>query len=277
MNLIPNSPDLQTNASDNRSVAKGSANRPFLITFSGIDGAGKTTQIDHLASFLQQKNLRVLQFSFWDDVAVWSNMRAGVGQKTIDQKAIDQGTAQLPEHSFSPKNNKHIRKWYLTAARSGFYTLDTVSLRHLLASERVRNSDVVIFDRYIYDQIANIYSSSPSALIYNRILLNAAPTPDLPFIVDASPDVAFARKPEYPLEFVQRNRENFLSLRQLVPQLIVVSGSSVEEVENQIHRHVGHSRLAALIRGENPELAKVSTVVPPQTSRKVQNQPTASV
>ena len=36
-------------------------------------------------------------------------------------------------------------------------------LHRLLASETVSNSDVVIFDRYIYDQIANIYSQSLAA------------------------------------------------------------------------------------------------------------------
>ena len=60
----------------------------------------------------------------------------------------------------SPRNNKHIRKWYLTAARAGFYMLDIVRLHRLLASHEINNYDVVIFDRYIYDQIANIYSRS---------------------------------------------------------------------------------------------------------------------
>ena len=58
------------------------ATRPFVITFSGIDGAGKTTQIEHLSSCLQKQGLRVLRLSFWDDVAVWSKLRAGVGQRS---------------------------------------------------------------------------------------------------------------------------------------------------------------------------------------------------
>jgi thymidylate kinase len=67
-----------------------------------------------------------------------------------------------------------------------------------------QNSDVVIFDRYIYDQIANIYSPSFAARSYARILLKQTPAPDLAFVLDASPTAAFARKPEYPLEFMHQ-------------------------------------------------------------------------
>ena len=48
--------------------------RPFVITFSGIDGAGKTTQIEYLSSYLENHGLRVLLLSFWDHIAVSSSV-----------------------------------------------------------------------------------------------------------------------------------------------------------------------------------------------------------
>jgi thymidylate kinase len=209
--------------------------RPFLISFSGIDGAGKTTQIDSVFSSLQQKGLRVVKLSFWDDVAVWSKMRTGVGYCAMDSNGDGDG-------SFSPKNNKHVRKWYLTAARSGFYVLDVARLRRVLSG--VRSFDVVIFDRYVYDQIANIYSQSFAGRTYARFLLQQTPEPDLAFVIDASPDAAFARKPEYPLEFMHRNRRQFLNLRELAPHLTVIPEGGVEDVRSEINFHIERSRLA---------------------------------
>jgi thymidylate kinase len=246
--------------------------RPFLITFSGIDGAGKTTQIENLSSSLQQRGLRVMRLSFWEHVAVWSKMRSEVGQRA----AYSRRGKRIADHSFTPKNGKHIRKWYLTAARSGFYMLDVARLQRLLAG--VKECDVVIFDRYVYDQIANIYSPSFVARSYGQILLRQTPTPDLAFVLDVSPAIAFARKPEYPLEFMQQNRRNFLQLREFVPHLIVIPDATVERVKREIHVHISRSRLVAgLSPTEKTEGMVERAVVPPQSFCRVNNDPTATI
>jgi thymidylate kinase len=247
--------------------------RPFLITFSGIDGAGKTTQIEYLSSYLQTQGLRVLRLTFWDDVAVWSKMRAEVGHRALDFGQVD----RMARPSFSPKNNKHVRKGYLSTARSGFYLLDVARLHRLLASDQIQTADVVIFDRYIYDQIANIYSQSFAARIYSKILLSHTPAPDLAFVLDASPAAAFTRKPEYPLEFVHQNRQDFLRLRELVPEIIIIADAQAEDVRREIYFHVSRSWLAERTSFERrTEVTGDNAVVPPQSSCRVRNHPTAS-
>jgi thymidylate kinase len=247
---------------------------PFLITFSGIDGAGKTTQIEHLSSYLQSRGFSVIRLSFWDHVAAWSNLRAEVGQRTAN---FDQ-TQYTTEYSFSPKNNKHIRKWYLTGARLALYVMDVMRLRRLLNNPVIRNSDVVIFDRYIYDQIANISSRSTAADLYRKIILKQSPVPDLALILDTAPAAAFARKPEYPLEFMHENRQNFLRLCKLVPQLITISDGAAEDVKTQIHSHICQSRLLNLAVGrKRTEDAQGTSVVLQQSSCRVQNEPTTSL
>ena len=71
---------------------------------------------------------------------------------------------QNAERSLVPKNNKHIRKWYLTAARVGILRAGCCPIAPAARrSTRQETADVVIFDRYVYDQIANIYSQSFAA------------------------------------------------------------------------------------------------------------------
>jgi len=260
--------------SPEQAAAQPTATRPFVITFSGIDGAGKTTQIDRLSLSLQQQGLRVLRLSFWDDVAIWSKVRAGAGHGSEEIGHAN----RLAGHPFSPKNNKHVRKWYLSAARAALYLLDVARLRRLLASAQTKGSDVVIFDRYIYDQIANIYSQSFAARGYARILLKGAPAPDLAFILDASPTAAFARKPEYPLEFMHKNRQNFLLLKELAPQLIIISDGRPEDVRGEIYSHISRSRLVAgALPEEKTEVPEAIPVARPLSSRSLRNDPTASL
>ena len=256
------------------------ASRPFLVSFSGIDGAGKTTQIEELSSRFQRAGLSVVRLSFWDNVAVWSNLRAGVGGRTEES----QDARPANGDAFVPRNNKHVRKWYLTAARSGLYVLDVAKLRRLLDSEPVKKADVVIFDRYVYDQIANIDSKSAAARAYGKLVLRQTPTPDLSFIIDASPDAAFARKPEYPLEFVRKNRENFLRLRELAPELIIISEGRAEDVSNEILFHVSRSRLAARLAAWDAVASQDGSseptpdpVVTQRSSCSRENEPTAGV
>jgi thymidylate kinase len=271
MNLFSDDGGVLQPMAPHKANAHAIAVRPFLITFSGIDGAGKTTQIEHLSSRLQKQGFRVLRLSFWDHVAVWSQMRAGFGGR-----AEDSCHADGIEGSVAPRNNKHVRKWYLSAARAGFYMLDVVRLRRLLADQHIEHTDVIIFDRYIYDQIANIYSRSFAARLYGRILLKWTPPPDLAFVLDASPTAAFTRKPEYPLEFMVRNRQTFLHLRELAPQLIVIPDAGAEDVRSEIDFHISRSRLAEhTSAGKRPELREASAVVSPQSSCSMRNDPTA--
>jgi thymidylate kinase len=133
-----------------------------------------------------------------------------------------------------------------------FYLADSVSLRLVLERMRRSGADVVICDRYIYDELANLPLNRWFARAFVRMALWISPQPDAAFLIDADPVAARARKPEYPLEFLRRNRESYLSLRQLVGHMILIEPSSIEAAEAKM-------RAAALerISGSLPTLSQV--------------------
>jgi hypothetical protein len=64
--------------------------------------------------------------------------------------------------------------------------------------------------------------------------MNLVPRPDISYLLDADPIQARARKPEYPLEFLQVNRQSYLVLSDLVGGMTIIAPMQVEEVERAV-------------------------------------------
>lgn len=189
---------------------------PLLVSFSGIDGAGKSTHIGHLRDFLTAAGWPVAQLAFWDDVVVFSRFREGVTLKVFkSEKGV--GAPGKPVR----RRDKNVRSWYLSLARAALYLLDALHLRRVVARARRSGAAVVIFDRYIYDELANLPLQNRMARAFLRCLGALAPRPDLAYVIDADPEEACARKPEYPLEFSRRCRDTYLRLAQMMGMVVV--------------------------------------------------------
>ena len=103
----------------------------------------------------------------------------------------------------------------LLLGRSILYVLDLISLRRTVRKARTDIGGVIIFDRYIYDQLAALPMQHWLTRAYARILLRFTPKPDIGYVLDAEPEDARARKPEYPLDFMRRYRNSYLQLSRL--------------------------------------------------------------
>jgi thymidylate kinase len=205
-----------------------------MVSFSGIDGAGKSTQIQALETYLHEHGIRSRLYTFWDDVVALPRLREFISHKAFKG---DKGVGS-PENPIV-RRDKNVVSWYTSVARLIFYLLDTLSLRLTVARISRSDDEFIIFDRYIYDELANLPLDSWALRTYIRTILALAPAPDIAFLVDADPEAAWTRKPEYPVEFLHKNRNAYLALSRLIPQMHIVGPLSVEQTAAKIRQSVG--------------------------------------
>ncbi len=201
-----------------------------IISFSGIDGAGKSTQIDSLKSQLEEVGLRVRLLTFWDDVVVLPKFREAVSYKAFKgDRGI--GTPAKPLN----RRDKNVSSWPVMAARFFLYLADAVNLAFTVFRIQTDDDvDVVIFDRYIYDELANVALPRWLLRVFAGLVLKLAPKPDAAFLIDADPALARERKPEYPIEFLLQNRESYLALSRLSGHMTLIEPLSVEATKAKI-------------------------------------------
>jgi thymidylate kinase len=228
-----------------------SSKRPFLISFSGLDGSGKSTQIANLREYLHAQGLTTSQFAFWDDVVVLTKYREGFVHKVYgSEKGI--GAPDKPVN----RRDKNVRKWYLSIARHGLYLLDALHLVRVIARARRAGSDVLIMDRYIYDELANLPLSKGLTKLFIRLVAALVPTPDVAYILDADPEAARARKPEYPVDFLHICRNAYLQLASMLGTLTVIPALPLEEAKREVEQAAA-SALARNSRRQKPALETV--------------------
>lgn len=214
--------------------------RAAFVSFSGIDGAGKSTQIAALCMRMKEEGLRVLVVTFWDDVATLRKLREQSG-KHLFKGDTGVGSPSRP----IVRRDKNVKSWIMTWIRLILYFLDAVSVRTAVRRALQSEADLVIFDRYTYDELVNLTLGNRAIKIYARLVLSLVPKPDISYLLDADPISAFARKPEYPLGFLYTNRQSYLDLSSLVGGMTVIPAMPVKDVEQAI---LGHTRQQLVLK-----------------------------
>jgi thymidylate kinase len=202
---------------------------PILVSFSGMDGAGKSTQIENLKSVAESHGLKVVILTFWDNVVMLSGYREGFVQKVFKSES-GVGAPGKPVN----RRDKNVRGWHMNCIRHGLYTLDAAHLPWVLARARRSGADVIIMDRYIHDELANLPLENRLTRAYVRLVCGLVPKPDIAFVLDAEPELAYARKPEYPLDFLRNVRAAYIDLANLLGTITVVPALTLQEAKRVV-------------------------------------------
>lgn len=165
----------------------------FLITFTGLDGSGKTTQLEILKKKLTEKKIPFSSFHI---------INFSLANRLIKK-------TQKKENS-SAKTSANKITLFL---RKIFLLVDLVRFRFFLKSMQKKKNIFLLADRYFFDQIANIFflSQKPIPLqrpFWQKMAENFLILPTIGFYLSISPKNVQERKrkPEQNSDYLEKKK-----------------------------------------------------------------------
>lgn len=184
-----------------------------VVAFLGPDGAGKSTTIAAIRRRLKDIGLgsKVAYLGPWGGSIL--NLRKIVSLLHLtpyrnDYKAYDKG--RLTERPGPLKGLKKVRFQIRSGLYYFFLLFEMLARWQLLVMPLLRQGKIVLCDRYIYDILTG-YKNKPMDYhvgLRERIC-NLFPRPDFGILLDAEPEVIFARKPQLSPKQLQRSRKTY--------------------------------------------------------------------
>jgi thymidylate kinase len=152
----------------------------MLIVFSGLDGAGKSTQIAHLIEYLSQNGHRPQYFwSRGGYTPIFSILKGSLRKLSSGRALPPPGHSSGRTKAFS---RPLVRKLWLTIAILDLMLMYGICLRLIQLLGRV-----VICDRYLWDTLIdfrlNFPEESMETWLVWRMLVQVTPVPDVAFLL----------------------------------------------------------------------------------------------
>lgn len=220
----------------------------MLITFSGLDGAGKSTLIDWLRASLESENRSVTVFHMNDHVGLHAYLRQlrnlVLGKEGKRQPLASNGWEDMSSRPLTagPITFKRVVRrvryrlvWNKTLRRL-IYPIDLlVFMAYRLYVERVRNR-VLIMDRYFYDTLVDV--STERTRLWTGLLERMTPRPTVPVLLDITPEESYARKAEYSVEYLERRWMGYKRVFRRVPAPVVLPNYDFNESKATLRKVV---------------------------------------
>ena len=168
-----------------------------LITISGVDGSGKSTQIELLKEYLESQSKRVYYFHA---------IEFGIAKKINDFKNKYCLYCRLTGNcKTSVGESKSVTKanFCQIQLRRFFLFIDILRFKLFFKQLKKEGFDYVVSDRYFYDSIINInyLSKKDKNLPYEKFIIK----PDKAFYMDISPEQIMKRdrKPDQGIRYLK--------------------------------------------------------------------------
>jgi thymidylate kinase len=184
--------------------------RGAVIALSGLDGAGKSTQAEVLCTSLTKLG--------YEAVVVWVPIGTSPSLRRFASGA-KRGLARLPVGPLAHADRETVERRLLSQTEDGGPTggrgrrlaasiwstvitfANAASYRRSARGTRT-GGRIVIFDRYVLDTVVDLrfsYAPEGRLLLQEALVRLLSPAPRCAFLLDASPETAHARKPDWSL------------------------------------------------------------------------------
>ena len=182
----------------------------FLVTFSGLDGSGKSSQVDALREGLRKNGVATVRAWTGLNPIFTPPFNALVRLLGFTHRKTIHGVVFFWRDL--RRNSAIARLWPIAQA------LDFVPRALLSVKLPLLRGRVVISDRYVYDLIAELSDQELLGRKARRILLAMLPRSSIAFLMDVSEDIAWKRAAvpgrarEQPLYDLSRRRSVYQKL-----------------------------------------------------------------
>lgn len=209
-----------------------------IISISGLDGSGKTTQVTILKDYLEQKGEKVLYFhaiQFSIATKINNLFKNNKSEKTSKDKDSGNSVSQA--------------SWFSIQLRKIFLIIDILRFKKLVKKIKNQSYTYLVTDRYFYDSIINIeyltqklYHKKDNVLLDSdstknyqtclviKIIEKIIPHPNKAFFLSVSPEkiITRDRAPEQGLNYL-KIKNSILNRRFKKWNLQKVSGEGSKE------------------------------------------------
>jgi len=184
-----------------------------IISISGLDGSGKSTQIELLKNYLEKQGKKVFYFH------------------AVQFSIANKYNRQLTTNNSQQTKSVTEAGWLQIQLRKVALRIDL--LRFVLLRNKLRNSgyDYILSDRYFYDNIINIaYLESKLSTFNFQLSTEFIPAPDFAFYLNTDPNEIIKRDrvPDQGMEYLNKKKA-LLDQAATVWNLKIIDGNRNKE------------------------------------------------